>query len=107
MVYERVDDVPQDEGPGAPQALLHLPQQQAHQQVVHQQDAVALVAVGRRHRLLAQRQQDPLDEDLGGASAAVWSATRRTRKGEHMEEGKREGFQFCINFEGVFTDIDS
>jgi hypothetical protein len=28
-------------------------------------------------------------------------------EGEHMEEGKREGFQFCINFEGVFTDIDS
>ena len=27
-------------------------------------------------------------------------------EGEHMEEGKREGFQFCI-FEGVFTDIDS
>jgi hypothetical protein len=62
--------------------------------VVHQQDAVALVAVGRRHRLLAQRQQDPLDGDLGGASAAVWSATRRTRKGNTWRRGRGRDFSF-------------
>jgi len=64
-VDEGVDDVSEDEGPGAPQAVLHLAQQQADQQVVHQQDAVALVRVGGPRRALTHRQQDPLDGDLG------------------------------------------
>lgn len=45
VVNEGVDDVSEDEGPGAPQAVFHLPEQQADKQVVHEQDAVALVAV--------------------------------------------------------------
>lgn len=64
MVNECVDDVPQDEGPGSSQAILHLPQQQVDKQVVHEEDAVALVAVGGVGRPLAHSQEDPLDGDL-------------------------------------------
>lgn len=64
MVNECVDDVPQDEGPGSSQAVLHLPEQQVDKQVVHEEDAVALVAVGRVGRPLAHSQEDPLDGDL-------------------------------------------
>lgn len=64
MVNECVDDVPQDKGPGSSQAVLHLPQQQVDKQVVHEEDAVALVAVGGVGCPLAHSQQDLLDGDL-------------------------------------------
>lgn len=65
VVKERVDDVSEDEGPGSSQAVLHLRQQQRHKQVVGEQDAMALVAVGGLRCSLAHGQQDPLDGDLG------------------------------------------
>ena len=64
VVYERVGDVAQHEGPGSAQAVADLPEQQADEQVVHQQDAVALVGVGGLRRPLTHRQQDTLDGDL-------------------------------------------
>lgn len=47
VVNERVDDVSEDEGPGSSQAVLHLFEQQVDKQVIHEEDAVTLVAVGR------------------------------------------------------------
>lgn len=64
MVNERIDDVSEDEGPRSPQAVLHLPEQQADKQVIHEEDAMALVAVGRLRRSRAHRQQNPLDGHL-------------------------------------------
>lgn len=93
MVNECVDDVPQDKGPCSSQAVLHLPQKQVDKQVVHEEDAVALVAVGGVGRPLTQSQEDPLDGDLqqpkegqqrsnqrdtGGVSGCVTHITHRS-----------------------------
>lgn len=64
MVNESIDDVSEDEGPRSPQAVLHLSEQQADKQVIHEEDAVALVAVRRLRCSGAHRQQNPLDGDL-------------------------------------------
>lgn len=64
MVEESVDDVSEDEGPGSSQTILHLPEEQADKQMVHEEDAVALVAVGRLCCAFAHRQQDLLDGNL-------------------------------------------
>lgn len=47
MVNECVDDVPENKGPGSSEAVLHLPEQQVDKQVIHEEDAMALIAVGR------------------------------------------------------------
>lgn len=64
MVYECVDDVSEDEGPGSSQAVLHLSEQQVDKQVIHEEDAMAFVAVGRLGCSFTHRQQNPLDRDL-------------------------------------------
>lgn len=64
MVNECVDNVPQDEGPGSSQAVLHLSEKKVDKQVVHEEDAVALVSVGCFGHPLAHSQQDPLDGNL-------------------------------------------
>lgn len=64
VVNEGVDDVSEDEGPGAPQAVFYLPEQQADKQVVHEQNAVAFVAVSRLCCSLTHRQQNPLNGNL-------------------------------------------
>lgn len=69
VVNERVNDVSEHEGPRSSQAGLHLHQQQLNKQVVHEEDAVALVAVGGLCRSLTHGQQDPLDGDLRGGTA--------------------------------------
>lgn len=64
MVNECVDDVSEDEGPGSSQAVLHLSEQQVDKQVIHEEDAMAFVAVGRLGCSFTHRQQNPLDRDL-------------------------------------------
>lgn len=64
MVNERVDDVSEDEGPRSAQAVLHLSEQQVDKQVIHEEDAVTFVAVGRLRCSFTHRQQDPLDRNL-------------------------------------------
>lgn len=64
LVNECVNDVSQDEGPGSSQAVLHLYEQQVNKQVIHQEDAMAFVAVGGFCRSITHSQQDPLDRDL-------------------------------------------
>lgn len=64
VVNERVDDVSEDEGPGSSQTVLHLPEQQADKQMVHEEDAVALVAVARLCCFFTHCQQDLLDGNL-------------------------------------------
>lgn len=61
VVNERVNDVSEDEGPRSSQAVLHLYQQQVNKQVVHEEDAMALVAVGGFRRSFTHGQQNPLD----------------------------------------------
>lgn len=64
VMNECVDDVSEYEGPGSSQAVLHLSEQQVDKQVIHEQDAMPLVAVGRLCGSFTHRQQDPLDRDL-------------------------------------------
>lgn len=64
VVNERVNDVSEDKGPGSSQAVLHLRQQQADKQVVHEEDAMAFVAVGGLCHSFTHGQQNPLDGDL-------------------------------------------
>ena len=64
VVNECVDDVSEDEGPGSSQAVLHLSEQQVDKQVVHEEDAMALVAVGRLCCPFTHRQQNLLDGNL-------------------------------------------
>ena len=64
VVNEGVDDVSEDEGPGSPQAVLHLFEQQVDKQVIHEEDAMALIAVGRLCFSFTHRQQNPLDRNL-------------------------------------------
>lgn len=64
VVNECVDDVSEDEGPGSSQAVLHLSEQQVDKQVIHEEDAMAFVAVGRLRCSLTHRQQNPLDGNL-------------------------------------------
>ena len=64
VVNECVDDVSEDEGPGSSQAVLHLSEQQVDKQVIHEEDAMAFVAVGRLCRSFTHRQQNPLDRNL-------------------------------------------
>lgn len=64
VVNEGVDDVSEDEGPGSSQTVLHLPEQQADEQVVHEEDAVTFVAVDRLRRFFTHGQQNLLDGNL-------------------------------------------
>lgn len=64
MVNECVDDVPEDEGPGSSEAVLHLHEQQVDEQVIHEQDAMTFIAVGRLRCSFTHRQQNPLDGNL-------------------------------------------
>lgn len=64
VVNEGVDDVSEDEGPGSSQAVLHLFEQQVDKQVVHEEDAMALIAVGCLCFSFTHRQQNPLDRNL-------------------------------------------
>lgn len=87
MVNECIDDVSEDEGPRSPQAVLHLSEQQADQQVIHEEDAMALVAVRRLRCSGADRQQNPLDGDLqhrgkeGQGKHAYLKSTQETKLG--------------------------
>lgn len=64
MVYECVDDVPEDEGPGSTQTVFHLSEQQVDKQVIHEEDTMTLVAVGRLGCSFTHRQQNPLNRNL-------------------------------------------
>lgn len=64
MVDECVDDVSEDKGPGSSQAVLHLSEQQVDKQVIHEQDAMVFVAVGRLCCSFTHREQDLLDRNL-------------------------------------------
>lgn len=64
MVNECVDDVSEDEGPCSSQAVLHLSEQKVDEQVIHEEDAVTFVAVGRLCCSFTHRQQNPLDRNL-------------------------------------------
>lgn len=64
MVNERVDYISENKGPGSTQTVLHLPEQQADEQMVHEEDAVPFVAVGRLCCSFTHGQQNPLDRNL-------------------------------------------
>lgn len=64
MVNERVDYISENKGPGSTQTVLHLSEQQADEQMVHEEDAVPFVAVGRLRCSFAHGQQNPLDRNL-------------------------------------------
>lgn len=64
VVNECVNDVSEDEGPGSSQAVLHLNEQQVNKQVIHQEDAMAFIAVGGFCCSITHSQQDLLDRDL-------------------------------------------
>lgn len=64
VVYECVDDVSEDEGPGSSQTVLHLSEQQVDKQVIHEEDTMALVSVGGLGCSFTHRQQNPLNRNL-------------------------------------------
>ncbi len=64
VVNECVDDVSEDEGPGSSQTVLHLSEQQVDKQVIHEEDSMAFVAVGRLCCFFTHCQQNPLDRNL-------------------------------------------
>ena len=45
IVNDSVDNVSEGKSPGSSQAVLHLFEQQVDEQVVHEEDAMALIAV--------------------------------------------------------------
>lgn len=69
VVNECVDDVSEDEGPGSSQAVLHLSEQQVDKQVIHEEDAMAFVAVGRLSCFFTNCQQNSLDGNLNHKKA--------------------------------------
>lgn len=76
VVNERVNDVSEDKGPSSSQAVLHLHQQQVHKQVVHEEDAMAFVAVGGFCHSFAHGQKNPLDRDLWHGRQASRTSTQ-------------------------------
>lgn len=81
VVNKCINYVSQDKGPGSSQAILHLYEQQVNKQVIHQEDAMAFVAVGGFCRSITHSQQDPLDRDLRPGQQA--------RKQNHMQSRKK------------------
>lgn len=80
VVYDGVDDVSEDERPGSSQAVLHLSEQQVDKQVIHEQDAMALVAVGRLCCPLTNSQQNPVDRNLQRKNQNVKQKAYRATK---------------------------
>lgn len=64
VVYDCVDDVSEDKCPGSSQAVLHLSEQQVDKQVIHEQNTMTFIAVGRLFCPFTHRQQNLLDRNL-------------------------------------------
>lgn len=99
MVYDCVDDVSEDKRPGSSQAVLHLSEQQRDKQVIHEQNAVAFIAVGRLLCPFTHRQQNSLDRKLqeAGDSIKVATSAEHTKTVQIIMRNKDIALMYSIN----------